>query len=777
MNKRTTRRTDGPSTGRVLKTIFGSIGRFIATCFMVGIITGCMVACVMTVYIFSYIGSEDPINLDDVELGYTSVMLYYNKETETYEELQKLYITDNNRIWVNYEDISNYVKKAVIAVEDKRFAQVSENSKGELVLEGGHQGVDWRRTFGAFANMFLPGASTGGGSTLTQQLIKNVTDDDDIRVDRKVREIFRALELEKRYPKARIIEAYLNVVAFGSGTNGIETASLTYFGKSAKDLDLAESAAIVGITRAPTAYNPFLNPENNKERQEYILGLMLEQGLITQKEHDDAVKQPLDFKREEYQAQVGNIMSYFEDHVINSVLSDLQEQKDWTYNYAHNQLYKSGYKIYTTVDLEMQRYLEDLYLNSDQFPAVNNATYPQSACNIIDPNGMMLATVGGIGEKDRSLSFSRATMANRHPGSSIKPIGAYALAFEYNRVNWSTIIVDGPINIAAAGRPEQMWPTNYYSGYYGPVTVAYAVQQSVNTIPVKLVQALEPESVFNFMHDRLDMRNLVATDNNGRSDIDLAPMALGALTRGVTGLEMVGAYQIFDNGGTFTTPYCYTKVEDANGRVVLEADTTKRHVITEETSVVMNKILQNVTAQGTGTAARLSNMPTAGKTGTSDDDVNQWFIGMTPYYVCQVWLGYDEETRVNDAGNTVANSIGYYGLGYPPPKLWKTIMEPLHEGLEYKQFHDTENVISREYCTQSGLLATSNCTSTATGWYKADRLPRNCSGHPNVAASSGSGESGDDDAGSDSGDSGGDEDGGAVAPSGRGGAQSSRIYE
>lgn len=707
----------GHIAGGLFKGLFGSICRFLATIMMVGIITGCIVASVLTVYILGYVGSDDEIKLEDVELGYSSTMVAYDKEGNEIE-LQKLYLPDNNRIWVDYNNISENVKAAVIAIEDKRFWE--------------HQGVDWRRTFGAFADMFMPGASKGGGSTITQQLIKNITDDDAVRVDRKVREIFRAINLDKNYSKERILEAYLNVVPFGAGTNGIESAALTYFNKHASELDLAEAAAVVGITKYPTYYNPRINPEANKERQEWVLWEMLQQGKITQKEFDDACDQVLDFRKDDALQADQAVNTYFEDLVINQVLKDLQERKGWTASHAFEQLYKGGYKIYTTVDTDMQKYLEEFYKTSELFPKVHNAEYPQSCATIIDPNGKIVAVVGGVGEKTKNRILNRATMSTRQPGSSIKPIGPYAVAFEYNQVTWSTIIVDSQINLSEPGKPDRLWPVNYYTGFRGPMTVAYAIQQSVNTVSAKLVRTMGPETVFDFLRNRLNMHSLIDSaviDGAEHSDIGLAPMALGALTKGVTPLEMAGAYQIFVNGGNFTTPYCYTKVEDANGRVILQTDTAPVRVISEDTAVILNKALQTVTTMGTGTDARLGEvMPTGGKTGTSEHDVNQWFVGFTPYYVCQVWLGYDEEVYRDEYGNVVPNTIKYAGLGYPPPKLWKSIMLPIHQGLEYKQFLESDNVVSRQYCTISGDLAGANCP-TASGWYKLSRLPATCQGH------------------------------------------------
>lgn len=730
----------GLSAGRVVKGTFATIGRFFATFVMVGIITGCIVACVLTVFILNYVGADDEIKLETEELGYTSTMMAYDKGGKEIE-LQQLYLPDNNRIWVDLADISEYVKEGAIAIEDKRFKE--------------HQGVDWRRTFGAFVNMFIPGASTGGGSTITQQLIKNITEDDDFRVDRKVREIFRALNLEQRYTKDQILETYLNVVPFGAGTNGIESAAQTYFDKSASELSLAESACIVGITQFPTKHNPRIYPEENKKRQLQVLWEMFDQGRITEEEYDKAVDEPLNIVKKDVQQTDETIRTYFEDYVIETVLKDLQEEYGWTANEAFSRLYRGGYTIYTTVDTEMQTFLEEFYLNVENFPAINNKEYPQSAAVVIDPNGKILAMVGGREEKIGNRVFNRVTDATRHPGSSLKPIGPYAVGFETNAINWSTIIADNPINLAKPGQPDQLWPTNYYGGYKGDMTVAYAIERSVNTVAAKVVQGVGPEKVFEFLHDKLNFYNLVeSTVINGSrfTDVMLAPMSLGALTNGVTPLEMVGGYQIFANGGKFTTPYCYTKVVDSNGRTILEADTTQRQVIGEDTSVILNKALQNVTTYGTGTDARLTGMPTAGKTGTAEHDKDQWFLGMTPYYVCAVWLGFDNETYVNEYGTTMPNTINYYSpvyTGYPPPKLWKSLMEPLHEGLDQIPFHDTEDVVSKQYCTITGKLATSNCTSVQSGWYKASVPVQSCPGHADVKKD---GEEGDDSSGSSSSD-------------------------
>ena len=709
-------------TGKIFGGIFKTIGTLFATMIMVGIITGCIVGCVLTVYVLGAVGAEEEINLDDIRLGYTSIIYCNDPETGEPVALQRLYKSDNNRIWIDWNNIPNHVKQAMVAIEDKRFWT--------------HEGVDWIRTSGSFLNFFVPMSHTtaGGGSTVHQQLIKNITKDDDYRVDRKVREIFRALNLAQNYTHEQVLETYLNVISFGAGTNGIESAANTYFGKKASELTLAEAAAIVGITKYPGYYNPFVHPDNNKERQEHVLYEMLSQGYITETEYERACKEKLVFKQAEHYERIEGTQSYFVDHVIETVISDLMEKYEWTYSYAEGQLFEAGYKIYTTLDVNIQSHLENVYSTVENFPSIHNEEYPQSASVITDTEGRILALVGGIGEKPGNRVFNRATMAKRHPGSSIKPIGVYAVAFEYDTLYWSSLIDDYPIN---PDEPQGMWyPRNYYGGYLRMVTVDQAIQRSINTVAVKLAEKLGPQTVFDFMHDDLNMYNLidryVTRDGRVLGDIALAPVSLGALTQGVTPLEMAGAYQIFANGGYFTTPYCYTEVRDADDKIVLRADTTKRQVLSPDTADLMCRLLQRVTGgpNGTGTRGKIPNMPTGGKTGTSSDDIDQWFIGFTPYYVCQVWMGYDDQMTYDKYGNLVKNKIDYYtgGHSYPPPVLFRSIMEPLHEGLEYKDFPESGELVQKEYCIDSGKLAGPNCTNTDRGWYKQTSLPKICNG-------------------------------------------------
>ena len=704
-----------PSNNPAVRSALSRAGHVFVTVIMVGVITACIVASVLTVYVLRSLGAEQAINLDDIRLGYTSIMYYYDANGNP-QEYHRLSTVDNNRIWVDLDEITLDTQNALIAIEDKRFYD--------------HQGVDWLRTAGAFVNQFVPiYSSNAGGSTVHQQLIKNMTGDNAFRIDRKVREIFRAIHLAQNYTHEQVLETYLNVVPFGAGTNGIEAAANTYFGKSASELSLAESAAIIGITQKPYYYNPFINPEANKSRQEWILFQMLDQKYITQAAYDEALEEELVFKQEEHIESQSVTLNYFVDHVIESVIKDLMVKRGIDRAEATRELYQGGYRIYITMDKTMQDHLEKIYSTSENFPSIFNAEYPESAAVITDHHGKILAMVGGIGEKSSSRIFNRATMARRHPGSSIKPIGPYAVAFEYNRLTWSTLIDDYPLNPDAP--PSQWYPTNYYNRYDRMMTVDTAIRRSVNTVAMKVAQLVTPEAIFSFLQNDLGFASLydnVVIGNRVYTDVALAPMALGSMTEGVTPLEMVGGYQIIANGGEFTKPYAYLRVEDADGRVILEPDTSSRQVIGRDTATILNKLLQNVVNAdgGTGRAAAISNMPTAGKTGTSTDDVDQWFIGMTPYYVCGVWMGYDTPITYDRNGDEVKNQIRY--PSYPPPILFQSIMAPLHANLPYASFYESADVVSMTYCTESGLIAGPNCAAVASGWYKKSNLPKTCNG-------------------------------------------------
>lgn len=692
---------------RGIKKTFSTIGKVLATCFFIMVITGCIVGTVLAVNVLDYVDRDSNIDLRELQLNYTTILYATDSETgETYE-LQRLQSADNS-IWVDIEQIPEYMQKAAIAAEDARFME--------------HEGVDWKRTLGAFVNMFVKIYPTKqGGSTITQQLVKNVTGDDAVRVDRKVREIFTALNLEKEYSKQEILEAYLNVIPLGNGVKGVQAAANLYFGKDVSELSLAECASIIAITQYPELRNPFNNPEENKVRQEYILDEMLELGSITQAEHDAAVAEELNFLKEEYIEERSEVQSYFVDYVIDEVINDLMEQKGYEESYATQQLYTGGYRIYTTIDESIQKSVEESYLDESTFPEVRNPEPPQSSFTIIDYNGAIKALVGGRGEKTGARVLNRCTGITRSNGSTMKPISVYGLAIENNLVTWSTMIDATRHTYTEYDNWNPVNYDNYYGGEDGYVTTAEAIRRSTNTAAVYVCNQLGPRTCFDFLKNKLDMYSLVdSRGENGKiyTDITLSAMSLGSLTDGISPLELAGAYQIYGNGGLFTPTHSYTKVLDSEGNVVLENKETPTRVLSEETAVIVNKMMQGVVtgANGTGYNARLDGVTVAGKTGTTTDDKDQWFVGLTPEYVGVVWMGYDIQQEI------------HYSV-YPPPIVWKNVMSKIYENRSSGSFPESTKVVAREFCTVSGDIATENCPSTETGYYKASNIPGTCIEH------------------------------------------------
>ncbi len=696
------------------------VAKFLSILLMIGIITGCIVASVLTVYVLNTLDASDKVALENVKMSFTTILYALDEETNEYFELQRVQ-NNENRIWVDYTDIPQSVKDAAVAVEDKRFWE--------------HPGIDIKRTIAAVFNYLNPFATDYfGGSTVTQQVIKNVTSDNEFDVGRKVREIFRAINLEKNYSKDQILEVYLNTIALGNGQNGVQSASNLYFGKNVSDLTPAEAASLIAITQNPTKWNPFSNPENNRERQLMVLGMMHDQKrpdgtpMLSDEEYKTAIGQEMVFRTEEFHENLDTVQGWFIDTVYDEVRNDLVKRAGYTEAGAKEALRTGGFRIYTTVDAEMQDYLEKKYIigsENSPFTQLHNEEYPESAFVILDLQGQIKAIVGSDREKSGALLFNRATSAVRHPGSTIKPMASYSLALEYNIIHWSMVWDDSPILLD----PEDMnswYPKNFYGFYRGPITITEALQRSTNTIPVKLVQMLSPRTSFDFLRDQLGFGHLVESETrNGRTytDIALAPMALGGLTDGVTPLEMAAGYQMFGNGGLYYAPHSYTKVVDSEGNIVLQNKAVPKRVISAETATIMNQLMQRVTAAapGTGTTAKFSQMPIAGKTGTSDEDYNQWFIGVTPYYVGVCYLGYDE-----------METIRYSGYGYPPPIIWKNVMAPIHANLPIIDFPVSPNVVERTYCLETGKLAGSLCTQIGTGWYKLTNLPEECTYHGTV---------------------------------------------
>lgn len=653
--------------------------RIFGTIFLICLITGAMLSCMAAMYIKLVIMPESELLLTDYSTSLTTTVYYENPETGVQEVAQQLHGTEN-RVWVEYEDIPQYLIDATVAIEDKRFYT--------------HSGVDWIRTVNGVICMFT-GQSIQGGSTITQQLIKNVTEEDDVTVKRKIEEIFRALEFEKNYDKEEILEWYLNYIFLGEGCNGVYTASYTYFGKNVSDLSLAECASLISITNNPSLYNPYINAEGNKNRQELVLWNMLDQEKITQEEYDAAVAEELQFVRGEEETSTTTVYSWYVDRVITEVTEDLMSTYAISQQAAEAMVFSGGLQIYTCMDPDVQAAVEQIYGNDNTLTAVSSTGQSlQSAITIVDnETGYVVGIAGGVGEKTGSRSWSRATDSLRPPGSSIKPLAVYAPAIEMGLITPLTVEDDSPYT--------DSWPVNSYGTYNGPMTMIEALRVSANTVAVKvLANYVTPAESFLYMRDNFHIQ-LVESRTVGDtvySDIDLAPLALGGLTDGVSTYDMAAAYSVFPRGGIYYEPTTYTKVLDSSGEVLLEVVPSGEVALKEKTCYYITKMLENVAIYGTGSGSSWGGTAVAGKTGTTTSRKDLWFVGYTSYYTAAVWTGYDQQ-------EAVASS-----LNNPSVSLFKQVMQLVHEDLPYASFSTpVANLTSVAYCTVTGHLAGDYC--------------------------------------------------------------------
>lgn len=665
----------------------------------IGIIIGIAVIAAVGLVIgslFGYVEDAELIDVENMRLNLTSFVYVEDSETGEMIEYEQLYDTEN-RIWVSSSDIPEHLKNAFVAIEDERFYS--------------HSGVDIKRFIGAAIQYITnKGNSSYGGSTITQQLIKNLTQDDEYSIKRKIQEIYRAYNLERELSKEEILEYYLNTIYLSQKCNGVASASLTYFGKEVSELSLAECTVLAGITQYPSKYDPLVNPENNRQRQLVILNKMLELGFITDKEYKDAKAEELNFMKKDAEGK-DRYQSYFTDAAIDQVIEKLMTEYNYTKEYASKILYNGGLKIYLSMDPAMQESMDNVYNDPSAFQKAAGETQPQSSMVIMDPyTGLVKALTGGRGEKEGNRTLNRATHTLRQPGSTIKPLTVYAPAVEYGLVTPSTIVNDSPVKFGD-------WsPRNDDRRFAGRITVASALRGSRNVPAVKICNYLTPDAAFDFMKNNLHVDTLVKKrTENGKvmSDVALAPIALGGLTDGVTVLDMCAAYCTFPNGGKYIEPSLYTEVLDSEGNVLLEHKALEQIAMSETTAEDMISMLTNAVNSGTGTAARLTGMRVAGKTGTTSSNHDRWFVGFTPYYVGAVWFGYDTPAALRGFSPN------------PAAVAWRKVMAPIHEDLPNKAFLEDEEKgkYSIMLCEDSGMRATPSCTNLTSKKYKKSDIP------------------------------------------------------
>ena len=742
--------------------VLSVIGRVIAVCFCLGV----MACAAAAVWVCSYVveaTADDAVllSLDNpTEMTQSSVVYQQNHDTGVWEEAVVYKSSNSHRIWVELGEISTDLQWAFICTEDKDFYT--------------EPGVNFKRTIAAAINEYSPiklFSSRQGASTIEQQLIKNILDENSSSgiegAKRKLREIYRAIGLDNRYSKETILEAYLNTIPFTGTLMGVEAAANEYFGKSASKVTLAEAATIASITKNPTAYNPYTNPEQLVERRNYLLRNMYDQGKITEAAYREAVDAPLVLAEADTTAVVttSSNNSYFEDALFLQLTEDIMELEECTKEEAQKIIYTRGLQIYATVDPFIQSEMEKIMLNTDDqyfaagwheeevaqlsdddIPVYNDdgtlktgtsaktgetvyyrKVRTQASMVTMDFAGNVLALVGGLGEKTSDLVLNRAYSVPRQTGSTMKPIGPYCLAIEYGLYNWSSMINDSPLYLAEDEVIKddkgnwRDWPYNYSGGYsYTDIPLWQGLAKSMNTIAVRVGETVGADNIFNFAYNTLNLKHL-----DPANDAALSPMILGGQHYGVTTVELAAAFAIF-NDGTYTVPHLYTEVYDASGNLYLEADATSYQALTPQTATIMNRLLRNVITSGTAAGVggpKAGGMESVGKTGTASDWKDYAFVGLTPYYVTAVWWGFDNPYDMYHSGYSALKN------NKPCIQAWKALMEAVQGDLEYRAFPMAEGVKQAAYCTESGLLAGPNCPGTATGYYKEDDMPGYCDLH------------------------------------------------
>lgn len=635
--------------------------------------------------VLAIIKNTPPLSQDALTSQKQSSIVYAKDNSGQWTRVAILHGADN-RMWVSIDKIPKDLQNAIVAIEDQRFYT-------------NNLGIDPRRIIGALiADIKAGGKPVEGASTITQQLIKNTMLSDQKTLTRKIQEAVLAWQLERKYSKQQILEAYLNTIYLG-GPNvnayGVQAASLAYFGKDVSQLDLAESAMIAGITNNPSLYSPYANIKEATERQHLVLSEMLKQGYISQEEYDKAIAEKLVYKKV-------NLTSYnhkyFIDQVINDVADALSKKLNISHDEAVNKIYNGGLRIYTTMDTNIQTYMEQAFANPKLFP-VNSRIKDevQGAMVVMDwRTGEVKGIVGGRDNSDTLRGFNRATQAFRQPGSSIKPLSVYGPALE-SGLTAATVVDDVPTTFG------NWTPHNYESTTYrGLVTLREAITNSLNIPAVKVVDTIGVNTSASYGKKfGLDIT---------KNDMYLPALALGGLYKGVSPLQEAAAYGAIANGGVYTSPITFTKITDADGNVILDNKPESHIVLSEQNAYILESMMQDVVNYGTGTHARLPNMPVAGKTGTTDEYNNAWFTGFTPYYVASVWMGYDNNKisiRDDRRGVVVGGSF--------PAEMWRTVMLQVHKDLKYKDFERPPGIVSVTVCKDSGDLPTDLCKQDPRG--------------------------------------------------------------
>ena len=698
---------------RKKKGFWKGLLKFFTVTALILTVTATIVGLVFAIYIEKNIEKSVDETLFAVVGAESATKLYYydfsdreNRVGEAVEISEEELYGGYRCEYVEYERVPTELISAFVSIEDKRFYE--------------HSGVDWKRTLSAGINYFLKFSDSYGGSTITQQLIKNVTQNDDYSFQRKIQEIFWALDLETKMSKHEILEMYLNIINLSQGCYGVQAASEYYFSKDVSELTLNECACIAAITNSPSYYNPIKNPENNRYRRELILTQMYEQGYISYEAYTKALSEELVLNVNE-DISSDNVNSWYADMVIEDVINDLVEEKGYSRQMANLMIYTGGLKIYTVMDIDVQKQLEEYYADTSNFFSVSSAENPQSSMIIIDTaTGDILGVAGAVGEKSGNRVQNFATQTLRPAGSVIKPLSVYAPALEEGIINWSSVYDDVPVNFGnyntdiTAGEivEPKAWPKNSSGIYRGLTNINYAIEHSVNTVVVRVLEELGLDNSFDFLYDKLHMESIIEreelSDGSIITDKDYAALALGQFNYGVTVREITAAYSVLANNGVYNGYRSYLKVTDSKDNEILNNDYNGEIVLSEETASLMTMMLGNVIENGTAKAVTLDeSVDCAGKTGTTQNNYDRWFIGYTPYYICGTWYGYEYPKAITDSSN-------------PCITFWDEVMCELHEeyissGEELKSFYESPNIVEAEYCMDSGMFMTEACRNDPRG--------------------------------------------------------------
>ncbi|MBQ3483717.1 MAG: transglycosylase domain-containing protein [Clostridia bacterium] len=662
-----------------IKKIGGGFVTFVLSCFLVATLTATVAVAAGGVWAATALDGEVAEELFLIGSTDRTTRLYYYDEKGRPTELVSDRISGyENALYCPLSEMPEHLKNAFVAIEDKRFYE--------------HGGIDWARTAAAVLRYLRVRDGQFGGSTITQQLVKNLTGESEKSVSRKVSELLRAVKVEKELGKEEILEQYLNVVNLSENCYGVRTAANAYFSKEPRDLTLAEAASIAAITNNPSRYNPIRHPQSNRARRDLILSEMYAQGMIGEQEYRTAVAEELALTVNR-ETLSGRVNSWYADMVVSDVIRALCRERGMSEATASRLVYCGGLRIYTAMNPEMQRITEEYYADEAHFPTHGDGKHAQSAMLIVDPkSGDILAVAGAIGEKRSNRIQNFATDTKRPSGSVIKPLSVYAPALEKNLVTYATVFDDVPRNFRQNGAP---WPRNSPDVYRGLINVNTALTHSVNTVSVSLYERLGGDVCYRFLHDELGFVSLSEQGDRGA-----AALALGQQSAGVTLRETVGGYTALANGGVYTGTRSFYKVVDSKGELLLSDEPQERRVLDASNASILTLMLRQVVENGTGKALTLKKqIEVAGKTGTSGRSCDKWFVGYTPELLAGVWYGHEYPQALTDI------------KGNPALAIFDAVLADIYtqSPAKARRFTVSEDVIAVRYCRDSGKLPCDAC--------------------------------------------------------------------